>query len=114
MGAALERYRLATSAPRTAGGGGSKAAGGGSKGSTSTTASRSPAPTARRRWSWSTGWPTGSAGWSWVGPAIDPAARTATRQTLRWLRDTAREDPLQLPILLRDVRDAGPHRVAGP
>jgi pimeloyl-ACP methyl ester carboxylesterase len=48
-----------------------------------------------------------------VGPTIDPAARTTIRQILRWLRDTAREDPLQLPILLRDVRDAGPHRVAG-
>ena len=48
-----------------------------------------------------------------VGPTIDPAARTAPRQMLRWLRDTAREDPLQLPILFRDVRDAGPHRVAG-
>jgi pimeloyl-ACP methyl ester carboxylesterase len=48
-----------------------------------------------------------------VGPTIDPTARTAIRQILRWLRDTAREDPLQLPILLRDVRDAGPHRVAG-
>jgi pimeloyl-ACP methyl ester carboxylesterase len=47
-----------------------------------------------------------------VGPTMDPAARTAARQILRWLRDTAREDPLQLPILLRDVRDAGPHRVA--
>jgi hypothetical protein len=29
------------------------------------------------------------------------------------LWDTVREDPLQLPILLRDVRDAGPHRVVG-
>jgi pimeloyl-ACP methyl ester carboxylesterase len=48
-----------------------------------------------------------------VGPTVDPAARTATRQILRWLRDTAREDPLQLPVLLRDVRDAGPRRVAG-
>jgi pimeloyl-ACP methyl ester carboxylesterase len=48
-----------------------------------------------------------------VGPTMDPSARTASRQILRWLRDTAREDPLQLPILLRDVRDAGPHRVAG-
>jgi pimeloyl-ACP methyl ester carboxylesterase len=48
-----------------------------------------------------------------VGPTIDPSARTAPRQILRWLRDTAREDPLQLPILLRDVRDAGPLRVAG-
>jgi pimeloyl-ACP methyl ester carboxylesterase len=47
-----------------------------------------------------------------VGPTMDPAARTAARQILRWLCDTAREDPLQLPILLRDVRDAGPHRVA--
>jgi len=48
-----------------------------------------------------------------VGPTADPAARTASRQILRWLRDTAREDPLQLPILVRDVRDAGLHRVVG-
>lgn len=48
-----------------------------------------------------------------VGPTMDPAARTASRQVLRWLRDTAREDPLQLPILVRDVRDAGLHRVVG-
>jgi pimeloyl-ACP methyl ester carboxylesterase len=48
-----------------------------------------------------------------VGPTTDPAARTASRQVLRWLRDAAREDPLQLPILVRDVRDAGPQRVAG-
>jgi pimeloyl-ACP methyl ester carboxylesterase len=48
-----------------------------------------------------------------AGPTVDPSARTATRQILRWLRDTAREDPLQLPILARDVRDAGPRRVAG-
>ena len=50
-----------------------------------------------------------------VGPTIDPAARTAFRQILRWLGDTALEDPLQLPILARDLRDAGPRRgVAGP
>ena len=48
-----------------------------------------------------------------VGPTMDPAARTAFRQVLRWLRDTAREDPMQLPILLRDVRDAGLRRVVG-
>jgi pimeloyl-ACP methyl ester carboxylesterase len=48
-----------------------------------------------------------------VGPTIDPSARTAARQVLRWLRDTLREDPLQLPILVRDVRDAGPRRVVG-
>jgi pimeloyl-ACP methyl ester carboxylesterase len=47
-----------------------------------------------------------------VGPTMDPSARTAPRQLLRWLADTTREDPLQLPILLRDVRDAGPRRVA--
>ena len=44
---------------------------------------------------------------------MDPSARTASRQILRWLRDTAREDPLQLPILARDLRDAGPQRIAG-
>jgi pimeloyl-ACP methyl ester carboxylesterase len=48
-----------------------------------------------------------------VGPTMDPTARTAVRQVLRWLRDTAREDPLQLPILVRDVRDAGLPRVVG-
>jgi pimeloyl-ACP methyl ester carboxylesterase len=48
-----------------------------------------------------------------VGPTMDPAARTAPRQILRWLHDTAKEDPLQLPILVRDVRDAGLHRVVG-
>jgi pimeloyl-ACP methyl ester carboxylesterase len=48
-----------------------------------------------------------------VGPTMDPAARTAFRQILRWLGDTALEDPLQLPILARDVRDAGLHRVIG-
>ena len=48
-----------------------------------------------------------------IGPTMDPEARTASRQILRWLRDTAREDPLQLPILMRDVRDAGLRRVVG-
>lgn len=43
---------------------------------------------------------------------MDPSARTAPRQVLRWRRDVAREDPLQLVILARDVRDAGPRRVA--
>ena len=48
-----------------------------------------------------------------VGPTMNPSARTVPWQILRWLWDTVREDPLQLPILLRDVRDAGPHRVVG-
>lgn len=46
-----------------------------------------------------------------TGPTVDPAARSATAQVLRWLRDAAREDPFQAPILLRDTRDAGPGRV---
>ena len=48
-----------------------------------------------------------------VGPTMDPSAPNALRQILRWLRDAVREDPLQLPILVRDVLDAGPRRVAG-
>jgi pimeloyl-ACP methyl ester carboxylesterase len=47
-----------------------------------------------------------------AGPTVDPHAASATRQVLRWLADVPREDPLQAPILLRDVRDAGPRRVA--
>ena len=45
------------------------------------------------------------------GPTMDPHARTATRQILRWLRDVAREDPIQLPMTLRDIRDASPGRI---
>ena len=45
------------------------------------------------------------------GPTIDPHARTAARQIARGLRDFLREDPLQVPILARDVLDAGPARV---
>ena len=47
------------------------------------------------------------------GPTIDPHARTAARQTAGGLRDLLHEDPLQLPILARDVLDAGPTRVWG-
>lgn len=42
-----------------------------------------------------------------VGPTMDPRARSMTRQALRWLRGIPHEDPLQLPILLRDLADAG-------
>jgi pimeloyl-ACP methyl ester carboxylesterase len=45
-----------------------------------------------------------------VGPTMDPAARSRTRQTLRWLRGLPHEDPGQLPIILRDLVDAGIHR----
>jgi pimeloyl-ACP methyl ester carboxylesterase len=48
-----------------------------------------------------------------AGPTVDPAARSATRQVLRWLWDAPREDPTQAPVLLRDARDAGIRRLAG-
>ncbi|HEY6744220.1 MAG TPA: alpha/beta hydrolase [Mycobacteriales bacterium] len=46
-----------------------------------------------------------------AGPTVDPAARSATRQVLRWLSDAIREPPAQGPILVRDTRDAGVRRV---
>ncbi|HST64088.1 MAG TPA: alpha/beta hydrolase [Mycobacteriales bacterium] len=48
-----------------------------------------------------------------AGPTVDPAARSATRQVLRWLADVPREPPTQGPILLRDARDAGARRLLG-
>lgn len=48
-----------------------------------------------------------------TGPTIDPQASSAPRQVGRWLRDAVREDPLQLPILLRDAREAGVRRILG-
>jgi pimeloyl-ACP methyl ester carboxylesterase len=48
-----------------------------------------------------------------VGPTSDPAARSHWGQLRRWLVDLLREDPRQALILLRDVRDAGPRRIAG-
>ncbi|MCC3765325.1 alpha/beta hydrolase [Glycomyces sp. TRM65418] len=45
-----------------------------------------------------------------VGPTMDPAARTRPRQALRWLRGLPYEDPSQLPIILRDLADAGLRR----
>lgn len=45
------------------------------------------------------------------GPTMDVVGRTAARQVGRWLRDLLREDPAQLPILVRDVREATPGRV---
>jgi pimeloyl-ACP methyl ester carboxylesterase len=47
-----------------------------------------------------------------VGPTTDAQARSAPRQIGRWLRDLRHEDPSQLPIILRDVADAGLLRVA--
>jgi pimeloyl-ACP methyl ester carboxylesterase len=47
-----------------------------------------------------------------TGLTVDASARSAARQVARWLLDVPREDPRQAPMLVRDVRDAGPARVA--
>lgn len=47
-----------------------------------------------------------------AGPTSDPAARSRRGLIGRWLLDTVAEAPLQAPILLRDVWDARPWRVA--
>ncbi|WDZ87718.1 alpha/beta fold hydrolase [Micromonospora cathayae] len=46
-----------------------------------------------------------------AGTTSDPTARSRWGQVGRFLVDTTREAKLQAPILLRDVLDAGPHRV---
>ncbi|MFF5052730.1 alpha/beta fold hydrolase [Micromonospora sp. NPDC000663] len=46
-----------------------------------------------------------------AGPTSDPAARSRRGLFGRWLVDTAREAPLQAPILVRDVWNARPWRV---
>jgi pimeloyl-ACP methyl ester carboxylesterase len=46
-----------------------------------------------------------------VGPTVDPAAPTAFGQLRRWARDLLSEDPRQVPMILADLRDAGPRRV---
>jgi pimeloyl-ACP methyl ester carboxylesterase len=48
-----------------------------------------------------------------VGPTVDPAAASIAGQVGRWARDLYREDPRQAVILARDIRDAGPRRIAG-
>ncbi|MEV4196964.1 alpha/beta fold hydrolase [Micromonospora globbae] len=47
-----------------------------------------------------------------AGPTGDPTARSRRTLLGRWLVDTLREAKAQAPILLRDVWDAGPRRVA--
>lgn len=42
-----------------------------------------------------------------VGPTMDPRAPSMLRQALRWVRGLPHEDPSQLPILVRDLLDAG-------
>ena len=46
-----------------------------------------------------------------VGPTVDPAAPTAIAQFRRWSRDLLHEDPRELPMIIADVRDAGPRRI---
>lgn len=46
-----------------------------------------------------------------VGPTVDTAAPTPGAQIRRWMSDMLREDPHQIPIVLADLRDAGPRRI---
>ena len=46
-----------------------------------------------------------------IGPTTDSSARTARAQVGRWLGTGRYRDVTQLPIVLRDCRDAGVHRV---
>ena len=48
-----------------------------------------------------------------IGPTVDPTGRGVAGLLLRWLRDLRWEDWRQVSILLADLRDAGPRRVAG-
>lgn len=44
------------------------------------------------------------------GPTVDPGERTVLRQVVRWIADSPRESPGQLPIMVRDYRRAGVRR----
>ncbi|MFI5889848.1 alpha/beta fold hydrolase [Actinoplanes sp. NPDC051513] len=46
-----------------------------------------------------------------VGPTVDPAAPTPGAQIRRWTHDMLSEDPHQIPMILADIRDAGPRRI---
>jgi 2-hydroxy-6-oxonona-2,4-dienedioate hydrolase len=47
-----------------------------------------------------------------LGPTIDPSARSAARQVWSWVRDVPRERAAQLPLAVRDFREAGTQRIA--
>ncbi len=47
-----------------------------------------------------------------IGPTTDAAGRSAISQITRWLRTGRYADVTQLPIVVRDTRDAGVRRVA--
>ena len=46
-----------------------------------------------------------------VGPTVDPAAPSSLGQFRRWAHDLLGEDPQQIPMIIRDFRDAGARRV---
>lgn len=46
------------------------------------------------------------------GPTTDPQARSVPGQLSRWMANSPGEDPRQLPLILRDYRDAGLRRCA--
>lgn len=47
-----------------------------------------------------------------VGPTVDPAGRTFSRQAVRWLRNARWESPRMALLNIADYRDAGLRRVA--
>ncbi|MGN9837039.1 alpha/beta fold hydrolase [Nonomuraea sp. H19] len=46
-----------------------------------------------------------------IGPTVDPMARSWSRQIIRWLRNSVREDPRMTPLNAADYRDAGLRQV---
>jgi pimeloyl-ACP methyl ester carboxylesterase len=48
-----------------------------------------------------------------IGPTIDPAAHSAIRQALRWLRSSPQEPVALNLVIARDYLDAGPRRALG-
>ncbi|MFF8691151.1 alpha/beta fold hydrolase [Streptomyces sp. NPDC015144] len=56
-------------------------------------------------------YPDRVAGLVLVGPTVDPKARTAPRQLVRWLRNAPYERPSMARLNVADYRDAGLRRV---
>jgi pimeloyl-ACP methyl ester carboxylesterase len=56
-------------------------------------------------------YPRRVAGLILAGLTSDPTARSRVGMIGRWLLDLTREDPRQIPIMLRDMYDARPRRV---
>jgi 2-hydroxy-6-oxonona-2,4-dienedioate hydrolase len=55
-------------------------------------------------------YPERTAGLVLQGPTTDPHARTPVKQMARWMANSPRERPLQLPLMARDYWEAGLRR----